>query len=137
MFECAAVYLPGRTPTLACTVVMQFGGHHIRVDRAAPASAKGSVAFDHLRTLFVGNLPHDCEVRLCAAYGFVPIRTSLRGWATCAPCLWAACTRLRGAPILWPQRVHCAGRCCSELGVRAAKHLSLTASSASFFRTRS
>lgn len=49
----------------------QFEGHHIRVDRAAPASAKGAVAFDHMRTLFVGNLPHDCEVR-CAARAAVP-----------------------------------------------------------------
>ena len=47
---------------------MQVGGLHIRVDRAgqsAHGSAGGSVMYERNRTVFVGNLPFDVEVRLC------------------------------------------------------------------------
>jgi nucleolar protein 12 len=43
-----------------------FSGHHIRVDRAAPpkdADNAGAVHYDSRRSVFVGNLPRDVEVR--------------------------------------------------------------------------
>lgn len=45
---------------------MQVDGRHIRVDRAgqsAHGSAGGSVMYERNRTVFIGNLPFDVEVR--------------------------------------------------------------------------
>lgn len=50
-------------PCVPLPLLVQFEGHHLRVDRAAPKAAKGAVLFDHTRSLFVGNLPLDAEVR--------------------------------------------------------------------------
>jgi RNA recognition motif-containing protein len=47
--------------------LLQFSGRHVRVDRAAPRAAKGAVAFDPSRSLFVGNLARDAEVGRCRA----------------------------------------------------------------------
>jgi hypothetical protein len=41
---------------------LQWEGHHLRVDRAAPKGEKGGVVFDPARSLFIGNLPLDVEV---------------------------------------------------------------------------
>ena len=48
---------------LALNMRLEVEGRHLRVDRAAPKSVKGGVQFDWRRSLFVGNLPHDVQVR--------------------------------------------------------------------------
>lgn len=53
-------FLPPCNPTQPWP---QWKGHHLRVDRAAPRAAKGAVLFDPRRSLFVGSLPLDAEVR--------------------------------------------------------------------------
>ena len=51
-----------------CSAVPQLEGLHMRVDRAAPAFQEGSgsvggVHYERGRSVFVGNLPFDVEVR--------------------------------------------------------------------------
>jgi hypothetical protein len=53
--------MPPTCPDLALPG-LQWEGHHLRVDRAAPKGEKGGVAFDPARSLFIGNLPLDVEV---------------------------------------------------------------------------
>ena len=51
---------------LQCYVLLQLESLHIRVDRAgqsAHGGAGGSVVYERNRTVFVGNLPFDVEVR--------------------------------------------------------------------------
>lgn len=58
------------THTLASchsSVLLQLDGLHLRVDRAgqsAHGSAGGNVVYERNRTVFVGNLPFDVEVRV-------------------------------------------------------------------------
>lgn len=50
-----------------------FEGAHIRVDRAAaPSRHAGAVQYEPKRSVFLGNLAFDTQVRACCARGVVP-----------------------------------------------------------------
>ncbi len=90
---------------------MQFKGHSLRVDQAAPKGGKGAVVFDPQRSLCAGNLAHDIEVRTACLPASLACLTCLPGLTRLFACLRVNCIACLPACLPAIACLDC-GACC-------------------------